>query len=82
MTIVQRGSAAYWRHLWIRLQLRRWIVPVLCAVPYLLCLAWMLMRGMVWLAQIMLAPLVMAALLWLLTWWLARLEFRQQRRTR
>ena len=78
MALVERGSAAYWRHLWIRLQLRRWILPALCALPYLLCLLWMLIRGLVWLAQIMLAPLVMALLLWLLTWWLAKLEFRQR----
>ena len=82
MALVKRGSAAYWRHLWIRLQLLHWILPTLCALPYLLCLGWMLERGMVWLAQIMLAPLFMAAMIGLLTWWLARLEFRQQRRSR
>lgn len=82
MTLVTRGSAAYWRHLWIRLQLKRWIVPALCALPYLLCVGWILKLGLVWLGQIMLAPLLMTALLWLLTWWLARLEFRQQQRSR
>ena len=82
MAIVERWSVGYWRHQWIRLQVRRWIVPVLCAVPYLLCIVWMLMRDLVWLAQIMLAPLLMGSVLGLLTWRLAQLEFREQRRTR
>lgn len=43
---------------------------------------WLLLKGQVWVVQIMITPLLMMAVLALLTWWLARLEFRLQRRSR
>ena len=65
------------RHLWIRSRWRRWLVPLLCALPYAGSLIWLLARQQAWIAQIMLAPLVMTALLALLSLLLARLEFRR-----
>jgi len=65
------------RRLWIRSRWRRWLVPLLCALPYLASLLWLLLRQQAWIAQIMLAPLLMTALLALLSFGLARLEFRR-----
>ena len=65
------------RHFWIRSRWRRWSVPVLCALPYLGSLIWLLLRGQVWIVQIMLAPLLMGALLAALTLLLSHLEFRR-----
>lgn len=65
------------RHLLIRSRWRRWSVPVVCAVPYLGSLLWLLLRRQVWIAQIMLAPLLMAGLLAALTMLLSHLEFRR-----
>jgi hypothetical protein len=62
------------RHLWIRSQWRRWLFPVLCAVPYVLSLFWLVQRQQVWIAQVLLAPLLMAAAISGLTVWLARCE--------
>jgi hypothetical protein len=65
-----------WRHLLVLSAWRRWLFPLCCAVPYLLCVVWMLEKGLVWVAQVMVAPLFMGAVLALLTWWLARAELR------
>ena len=71
---------------WIRLRHRlilsrwqHWLVPALCALPYLACLVWLLSKGLFWIAQVLLAPLVMAAVLALLTLWLAQQEFKGRR---
>ena len=64
------------RHLFIISRWQRWLFPVACCVPYLLIVIWLLMRGLVWIAQVLLAPLVMGAVLAGLTLWLARQEFR------
>ena len=65
------------RHVLIRSRWRRWIVPLICALPYLSSLIWLLARGQSWIAQVMLSTLVMGAVLVLLTFFLARLEFRR-----
>lgn len=65
------------RHVWIRSRWRRWMVPLLCAIPYLGALLWLLLRGQIWIAQVMLAPLLMGAVLAMLTLLLAHLEFRR-----
>jgi hypothetical protein len=62
------------RSLWIRSQWRRWLFPVLCAVPYVLSLFWLVQRQQVWIAQVLLAPLLMADAISGLTVWLARCE--------
>ena len=62
------------RHLWIRSRWRRWLVPLVCSVPYLLSLVWLALRGELWIAQVLLAPLVMALAIAGLTLLLARLE--------
>lgn len=72
----------YWHHLLIRLQWRRWLLPALCALPYGLSLLWLSAQGLVWLVQIMLTPVLMAMGVGILTWCLARLEFRQTSRSR
>ena len=64
------------RHWLIKSQWKRWVIPLLCSLPYLLALVWLLVRQLFWIAQVMLAPLAMAGLIVGLTWWLARLEFR------
>ena len=64
------------RHLLIRSRWRRWLVPLLCSLPYLASLLWLLLIGEGWIAQVLLAPLVMAVTLALLSLWLARQEFR------
>ena len=68
------------RHWLIRSRWQRWLLPVLCAAPYLVSLVWLLTRGQVWIVQIMLSPLMMLLMIAALTWWLAVLEFRLVRR--
>ena len=50
--------------------------PTICIIPYIVILVWLLARGLIWIAQIMLAPLLMGAMLALLTLVLARAEFK------
>lgn len=56
---------------------RRWLLPLLCSLPYLASMLWLVVLGEGWIAQVLLAPLVMGALLALLTLWLAKQEFRR-----
>lgn len=56
---------------------RRWLLPLLCALPYLSSILWLLHLGEAWIAQVLLAPLLMGALLAVLTLWLAKQEFRR-----
>jgi hypothetical protein len=82
---VQTSFLGRWqrlRHWLIRSHWRRWLVPLLCALPYLASLLWLLARGQLWIAQVMLAPVLMGAALAGLTVWLARLEFRRNWRSR
>ena len=65
------------RHLWIRSHWRSWSVPVLCSLPYLCSLLWLLHQGQLWIVQVMLAPLLMGALLAALTLLLSHLEYRR-----
>lgn len=65
------------RHALIRSHWQRWIVPLICSLPYILSLVWLITRGQAWIAQIMLSPIFMGCLLALLTIFLARLEFRR-----
>ena len=66
----------YWHHLLIRSQWRRWLAPTLLIIPYVASLIWLQHQGLIWLVQIMLAPLVMGLVIGLVTWRLARLEYR------
>ncbi len=66
------------RHILIVTRWRRWLIPLICTLPYLASLWWLLARGQAWIAQVMLAPLLMGAALAGLTAWLARLEFRRR----
>ena len=70
------------RHLLITSRWQRWLFPALCIVPYLAILIWLLSRGLIWVSQVLLAPLLMGAVLALLTLWLARAEFRTRLRKR
>lgn len=70
------------RHLLIMSRWQRWLFPALCIVPYLAILLWLLTRGLIWVSQVLLAPLLMGAVLALLTLWLARAEFRTRLRKR
>lgn len=70
------------RHLLITSRWQRWLFPTLCIIPYLTILVWLLSRGLIWVSQVLLAPLLMGAVLALLTLWLAKAEFRTQLRKR
>lgn len=65
------------RHWLIRTRWRRWLLPLLCVLPYLASLLWLLLQGQAWIAQVMLAPLLMGLALAALTLLLARQEFRR-----
>lgn len=64
------------RHRLIASRWQRWWFPALCSVPYLVCVVWLLAKGLFWVAQVLLAPLLMGGVMALLTLWLARQEFR------
>ena len=66
----------FWHHQLIRLQWRRWLVPTLLMLPYGASLIWLQSQGLIWLVQIMLAPLVMGLIIGVITWILAWLEYR------
>lgn len=68
------------RHRWILCQWRRWAVPVLCAVPYFGSILWLIQRDLLWVAGVLLAPLLMGLVVIALTWWLERQEFRRPKR--
>lgn len=68
------------RHWLIMSRWQRWLFPAICILPYLAILTWLLSRGLLWVAQVLLAPLLMGAVLAGMTWWLARAEFRSARR--
>ena len=70
------------RHLLITSRWQRWLFPVICVIPYLSILVWLLARGLMWVAQVLLAPLFMGAVLALLTFVLARAEFKSRLRKR
>ena len=70
------------RHLLITSRWERWLFPTLCIVPYVAILIWLLSRGLIWVSQVLLAPLLMGAVLALLTLWLAKAEFRTHLRKR
>ena len=61
----------------IRSRWKKWVVPIICTLPYLFSLVWLFSKGQVWIVQIMLAPLVMTLLIALLSFALAKLEFRR-----
>ena len=70
------------RHLLIASRWQRWLFPVLCIVPYVGILVWLLTRGLIWIAQVLLAPLLMGAILALMTLFLAQAEFKTRLRKR
>ena len=71
---------AKFRHLVITSRWQRWLFPACCALPYLGILFWLLSRGLIWVAQVLLAPLLMGGVLAGMTLWLARQEFRNSLR--
>lgn len=64
------------RHWFIISRWQKWLFPLVCCIPYIAILVWLLMRGLFWVAQVLVAPLLMGAALAALTLWLARQEFR------
>ena len=71
---------SYWQQfirLLIRSRWKRWIIPFICTLPYLLSIMWLLVRGQIWISQVMLAPIIMTLMLFLLTYLLAKVEFRR-----
>lgn len=64
-------------HFIIRSRWKKWIIPVCCSFPYIGSLAWLIVRDQVWIAQIMLSPLLMFLAVASLGLILARLEFRR-----
>lgn len=69
------------RHLLIMSQWKRWLLPLLCLIPYLGSLLWLMWRELYWVVQVLLAPIFMAAVLAGLTIWLAQQEFKGPRRS-
>ena len=70
------------RHLLITSRWQRWLFPTLCIIPYLAILIWLLSRGLYWVSQVLLAPLLMGAVLAFMTLCLAKAEFKTQLRKR
>ncbi|NDC76107.1 hypothetical protein EBZ70_12740 [bacterium] len=62
-------------------QWKRWLLPLLCLIPYLGSLVWLMWRELYWVVQVLLAPIFMAAVLAGLTIWLAQQEFKGPRRS-
>ena len=78
----QRPFRKRLRHLLIMSRWQRWLFPALCILPYLTILSWLLSRGLVWVSQVLLAPLLMGAILAILTLGLAKAEFKARLRKR
>ena len=76
MSLFTPRSWPFWHHQIIRSQWRRWLIPTLLMLPYVASLIWLHQQGLIWLVQIMLAPLVMGLVIGLITLLLARLEYR------
>ena len=70
------------RHILITSRWQRWLFPTLCVIPYLSILIWLLSRGLIWVSQVLLAPLLMGVVLAVLTLGLAKAEFRTDLRKR
>ena len=70
------------RHLVITSRWQRWLFPTLCIIPYLTILIWLLSKVLIWVSQVLLAPLLMGAVLAVLTLLLAKAEFGTQLRKR
>ena len=70
------------RHVLITSRWKRWLFPTLCVIPYLSILIWLLSRGLIWVSQVLLAPLLMGVVLAVLTLGLAKAEFRTDLRKR
>ena len=64
------------RHRLILSNWKVWLFPFLCAVPYCLALIWMFSSGLHWITFVLIAPLLMASVIGVITWYLARKEFR------
>lgn len=74
---MQYTNAQKIRHIVIRSRWTKWLIPLLCSLPYIISLFWLVSRGQLWIAQIMLAPLVMLLAVITLGLVLAKLEFRR-----
>ena len=70
------------RHLLITSRWQRWLFPAVCIFPYICILVWLLARGLFWVAQVLLAPLLMGAVLAFVTLTLAKAEFKTSLRKR
>ena len=64
-------------HFLILSRWKKWIIPVICSLPYFGSLIWLLIRQQYWIFQIMLSPLVMIILVCGLGIFLANIEFRR-----
>ena len=71
-----------WHRLAIRLRWRHWLGPVICSVPYVVSISWLLLFSQTWIALVMLVPALLMVVLGLLTWFLARIEFYGRLRRR
>ena len=64
-----------WQRLLIRSRWRLWLGPLICSVPYIGSIIWLLYFSQAWIAVIMLVPLFLITVLAALTYVLARIEF-------
>ena len=73
---------ARFRHMFIVSRWQRWLFPAICIAPYIGILSWLLARGLIWIAQVLLAPLLMGGVLAWMTVALAKAEFKARLRRR
>ena len=66
----------------IRSRWRRWLAPLLCSLPYIASIIWLMTYSQLWIAMVMLVPAFLIIAIALLTWILARIEFSGRLRRR
>ena len=59
----------------VRSKWQKWLFPLICILPYLLIIFWLISLNLFWIAQIMLAPLIMGIAIAILTFRLALAEY-------
>lgn len=64
-----------WHRFLIKLKWRSWLAPVICSIPYLASIFWLLYFSQSWIAIVLLVPALMMLLIGIMTWILAKLEF-------
>ena len=64
-----------WHRVAIRTQWKRWLGPLICALPYLASIIWLLFYSQPWIAFVLCVPALLIIVIGMITFILARLEF-------